>query len=99
MHLVPTADNAGPPFWRALFTALRRDLTERFGGVTVCARSPAQGFRDSEEGRTCGDSVIFEHMADALDEGGWRATRHLLERMDQEHWLAAYRSPLLHVEP
>ncbi|EYD77889.1 hypothetical protein Rumeso_00616 [Rubellimicrobium mesophilum DSM 19309] len=84
MHLIqillPTADNAGQPFPRSLFTALRRELTARFGGVTVYARGPAEGFWDADDGQSRDDIVIFEVMADALDELWWRATRESLER-------------------
>ena len=84
MHLIqillPTADNDGQPFPRPLFTALRQDLTDRFGGVTVYARSPAQGFWDSDDGQTHDDIVIFEVMAEDLDADWWRTKREALER-------------------
>ena len=48
MHLVqillPTADNDGQPFPSDWFRDLRQDLTDRFGGVTVYAQAPAEGF-------------------------------------------------------
>ena len=65
--------------FRALFTALRRDLTERFGGVTVHARGPAEGFWDGEEGHARDDIVIFEVMAEDLDAAWWRERRQRLE--------------------
>jgi len=84
MHLIqillPTTDNAGQPFPRSLFTNLRRELTSRFGGVTVYSRGPAQGFWEGEEGTARDDIVIFEVMAENLDEPWWRATRDSLER-------------------
>jgi hypothetical protein len=84
MHLIqillPTADNAGQPFRRSLFTALRRELTARFGGVTVYARGPVEGFWDAEEGTARDDIVIFEVMAYDLDEPWSRALRESLER-------------------
>jgi hypothetical protein len=84
MHLIqvflPTADNSGRPFPQALFTAFRRELTARFGGVTVYARAPAEGFWEGEEGGTRDEIVIFEVMAHDLDEGWWRDRRQSLER-------------------
>ena len=84
MHLIqillPTADNAGQPFPRSLFTDLRRELTSRFGGITVYARGPAQGFWEGGEGQSHNDIVIFEVMAEDLDVPWWRARRESLER-------------------
>ena len=84
MHLIqillPTADNAGQPFPRALFADLRCELTDRFGGVTVYARGPAEGFWEGEEGQSRDDIVIMEVMAGDLDEGWWRDRRESLER-------------------
>ena len=47
MHLIqlllPLHDNDGRPFSVSDFAQVRRDLTERFGGVTAFVRAPAQG--------------------------------------------------------
>jgi hypothetical protein len=84
MHLIqfflPTADNAGHAFPRALFTALRHDRTARFGSVTVHDRGPAEGFWDSQDGPTRDDIVIFEVIAKNLDAPWWRDKRQALER-------------------
>ena len=84
MHLVhillPTADNDGRPFPRALFDALREELTERFGGVTFHSRAPAEGFWKGEEGTARDSVVIVEVMDDALDPAWWRERREGLER-------------------
>ncbi len=48
MHLVqillPLADNRGRPFPAAMLGDVRRELTERFGGLTAFTRAPAEGF-------------------------------------------------------
>lgn len=84
MHIVqillPTADNAGQPFPRAFFHDLRRELTDRFGGVTVYARGPAEGFWEGEGGQSRDDILIFEVMADDVDAAWWREKRESLER-------------------
>ena len=47
MHLVqillPLADNQGRPLARKHFTAIQRELTKRFSGLTAYSRSPAEG--------------------------------------------------------
>ena len=84
MHLVqillPVADNQGRRFPAARFEALRRELTERFGGATVFSRSPAEGTWREGEATSRDDIVIFEAMCETLDEDWWRARREALER-------------------
>ena len=83
MHLVqillPTADNAGRRFPQEMFEALRRELTDRFGGATVFSQAPAEGFWHDGEGTSKDLIVIVEVMCDALDEDWWRAQRARLE--------------------
>jgi hypothetical protein len=85
MHLVqfflPLRDNHGQPFARLLFSEVRRELAERFGGVTTYLRAPAQGLWEDADGDLCRDEVVlFEVMADVLDAAWWRAYRAQLER-------------------
>ncbi len=84
MHLVqlllPTADNAGRRFPPELFDALRRELTDRFGGATVFSRSPAEGFWRDGGGTNRDEIVVFEVMCEELNEGWWRERREGLER-------------------
>ena len=92
MHLVqillPLADNAGQPLPRALFAALARELTERFGGLTAYTRAPAEGlWRDEDAAERTSDTpvvrdqiVIYEVMAQELDPAWWADRRRALER-------------------
>ena len=65
---LPTSDNGGSPFPRDEFDRIRRELTERFGGVTAFTRSPAMGFWTDESGRVCPDELFsFEVMAETLE--------------------------------
>ncbi len=90
MHLVqiflPTADNEGRHFPSDWFGDLQMDLTDRFGGVTVYAQAPAEGFWQGVERTSRDEIVIFEVMCDSLDEPWWRDLRARLEaqfRQDQ----------------
>lgn len=85
MHLVqillPMHDNAQQAFPREDYGHVRRELTERFGGLTVYTRAPAEGLwklNDNETSRD--DIVIFEVMASDLDAAWWRTYRHDLEK-------------------
>ena len=85
MHLIqlllPLYDNEKNAFPRAAFTRVREELTDTFGGVTDHLRAPAQGLwkESPDEPPTRDDVVIFEVMADDLDEAWWRVYRRELE--------------------
>ncbi len=88
MHLVqlllPTHDNQKRLFPRQQFEDVRRELTERFGGVTAFVRSPAIGLwkendDDDDDDVSRDDVVMFEVMCDELDDSWWSAYRYELE--------------------
>ncbi len=80
--LLPLHDNSQEVFPREEYSRVRKELTERFGGLTVYTRAPAEGaWRPFEEGHTSlDDIVIFEVMAAELDTDWWRNYRHELEK-------------------
>ena len=79
--LLPLNDNAGDPIPKARFDAVRAELVERFGGVTAYVRSPAVGAWESGDGDVCRDDVIlFEVMADGIDQAWWAAFRERVRR-------------------
>jgi len=90
MHLVqlllPLYNNAGQSLAQSLFQATRRELVERFGGLTAYTRAPADGLWQEENGRTTRDDiVVYEVMVDSLDRQWWSHYRQSLEkRFEQE---------------
>jgi hypothetical protein len=85
MHLIqillPVYDNDGHAFDRALFDAVRTELTERFGGVTAFVRSPAVGAWQDDSGAVQRDDVLlFEVVADGIDRAWWAGYRDGLQR-------------------
>jgi len=90
MHLVqillPLYDNAQNPQPPEQFRRVRQELTERFGGLTVYTRAPAEGMWKLNDNHTSReDIVIFEVMANQLAPTWWRNYRHELEaRFRQE---------------
>lgn len=83
MHLVqlllPLYDPQGRRFPADKFAAVRRELTERFGGVTAYVRSPAEGlWQDAEGDLQRDDVVIHEVMVEALDREWWAGYRERL---------------------
>lgn len=99
MHLVrfylPLYDNAGAPFARTLFDAVRAELTETFGGVTAHVRSPAVGAWEDDGGDVCRDDVVlFEVVADELDRAWWRSYRARLEARFAQDEVMVLSSPV-----
>lgn len=77
--LLPLYDNEGTPFAKHDFERVRRELTDRFGGVTAFMRSPAMGLWADETGTVRHDDLAgFEVTADTLDRGWWREYREQL---------------------
>ena len=61
--------------------AVRRTLTEKFGGVTAYSRSPARGAWKNPAGDVERDDVIMvEVVVSDLDRRWWATYRHQLER-------------------
>jgi hypothetical protein len=98
MHLVqillPIADNDGKPFPHAQFAALRQELSDRFGGVTIFSRNPAEGFWGSGDRPARDDIVIFEVMCDPLDRAWWRARREALEQEFRQEEIVVRAEPI-----
>ena len=78
--LLPLRDNDGQPFGAELWAQVRKELVDRYGGLTAFTRAPAEGLSDEEDGRSRDQIVIFEVMADSLDRNWWRSYREELER-------------------
>jgi hypothetical protein len=86
MHLVqillPLYDNEGVALPRQLFARVRDELTEKFGGLTAHTSAPAEGvWRPDGETVAHDEIVVFEVMAETLDETWWGDYRRTLERL------------------
>ena len=83
MHLVqvllPLHDNDGRDSPAAHFTEVRTELTERFGGVTAFIRAPAVGLWKESTEVNRDEVVMFEVLAEELDESWWSTYREQLE--------------------
>jgi hypothetical protein len=79
--LLPLYDNQGAPFPRTHYDVVAATLTREFGGLTAYSRAPADGlWRKEGEPTTHDEIVVYEVMAETLDEGWWRELRRTLER-------------------
>ena len=92
--LLPLFDNTGRHFAEELFSKVRQELTERFGGLTAFTRAPAQGVW-KDEGETRHDEiVVFEVMADELDAAWWRGYRKALEQEFRQNTIVIRAQPV-----
>jgi hypothetical protein len=99
MHLVqillPLYDNDGQSFGEELFTTIRSELTERFGGLTAFTSAPAEGLWKSE-GKTHHDEiVVFEVMAATLDARWWQSYRKNLEQRFSQNSILIRAQPAM----
>ena len=79
--LLPMIDNHGARIPKEEFSRVRREITERFGGVTAFMRSPAVGLWEDEAGVVRQDELIaFEVMTEDLERGWWHDYREQLGR-------------------
>ena len=84
--LLPVFDNEGTHFPKEEFERVRRELTDRFGGVTAFVQAPAVGLWTDRQGEVRRDDLVgFEVMADSLDRVWWRQYREqLCQRFRQQ---------------
>ena len=84
--ILPLYGTNGEPFGRAAFAAVRRELTEQFGGTTAYTRAPAEGTWEDPDGRVHHDDVIVvEVMTETLDRDWWqRYAAELARRFAQD---------------
>lgn len=79
--LLPLYDNEGQPFQGDAFAEIRRELTEKFGGVTAYARAPARGLWKEDDGTLVRDEiVIYEVMVSRLERRWWSIFREQLRQ-------------------
>jgi hypothetical protein len=85
MHLIeifiPLYDNEGRRFEQAFYSDVRSTLFDKFGGLTVFGRAPAQGM-DTDGGKARHDDlIVFEVMTATIDPVWWETYRKRLERI------------------
>jgi hypothetical protein len=91
---LPVFDNAGAHFGKNEFDRVRRELTERFGGVTAFMRSPAMGLWEDEKGKVRRDDLVsFEVMTETLDRDWWRDYREQLGQRFRQQEILMRASP------
>ncbi len=79
--LLPLYDNDKKRFPPELYSELRNELAELFGGITSYSRAPAVGiWKENESSTVHDDIIIYEVMVDRPDPAWWKRYRESLER-------------------
>ena len=88
--LVPLFSNDGRRIEPAQLAEVRRELTERFGGVTAYQRAPATGLWRGPDGDVDRDDMIMvEVVVEKFDREWWTRYRHELERRFEQESIHA----------
>lgn len=78
--LLPLYDNHGKSFLPELYSRVKSELIERFGGITAYTRSPAKGlWKENEDKVVRDDIVIYEIMSKELDLEFWKTYKENLK--------------------
>jgi inorganic pyrophosphatase len=78
---LPNNHPDGKPFSPGLFQDVKRELTERFDGLTMYKRAPATGlWKDDDQHTVSDDIIIYEVMAESLDLEFWKAYKIKLQK-------------------
>lgn len=92
--LIPAYDNEGRKFGSDLFATVRHELTDRFGGLTVFSRAPAEGLWSTDGEVRKDDIVVFQVMAPSLDRDWWRQYRKTLEQRFRQEVIVLRAQPI-----
>lgn len=86
IQLLLPATGAVPGDAVTLLADTRRELVERFKGVTAYVRSPAKGLWTAPDGRVEADDVVMvEVVTEQFDRAWWRTyAAALARRFDQD---------------
>lgn len=99
MHLVqlllPLYNNSGIQFEQKLYTDVRNELVDRFGGITAYTRAPVHGLWQESEQIVRDDLIIYEIMVEKLEEEWWRGYREILENRFQQQSLVVRAHQIL----
>lgn len=84
--LVPVYDSEGKRFPARYYSQLQRKLTDKFGGLTIYSRNPAEGFWKEGKSQTVKEEMLVcEVMAVEADPDFWQKLKlTLVEQFDQE---------------
>lgn len=77
--LLPLTDNHSNPLPAGLYASIKKELTQKFGGITTYANVPAEGRWKSNGEEIHEPIVVYEVMVDGVEKSWWKDYRTKLE--------------------
>jgi inorganic pyrophosphatase len=85
---LPNNQPDGKPFPADMFQKVKRELTEKFGGLTMYTRAPAKGmWKEDDQHMVSDDILIYEIMASELDLEFWKSYKTRLQKQFKQEEL------------
>ena len=81
---IPANYNNGKDIPRPVFAKIKRELTNKFGGLTAFTQSPAEGFWEDKSKLSHDRIFVFEVMAEELNRKWWQKYKETLEELLQQ---------------
>jgi hypothetical protein len=92
---LPVYGNDGTALPHEQYEQTRNEIVQRFGGLTTYSRAPASGLWQERNGNTIHDDLlVYEVMADEVDEEWWRGYRRILERRFMQDAIVVRAQPI-----
>ena len=83
--LLPIIEKENEDFPKRHYADIRKELTEKFGGITTYTHSPATGLWKETADKTVKDEIIiYEIMASDIDRDWWKSYKQKLEKKFQQ---------------
>src|SRR6187401_1105178 len=78
--LLPAFDNSGRRIPAREFRAVKKEITDKFHGLTAYSRSTAEGFWGKGQATQHDEIIVYEVMVPTLQQGWWKRYRRRLEK-------------------
>lgn len=94
--LLPVYDNSSKGFSSNYYSVVRKELADKFGGITTYTRSPAVGlWKENDYKIVKDDIVIFELMVPEVDFEWWRGYKLKLEELFEQEVIVVRSWPVI----
>lgn len=85
---LPLYDPKGKALPESLYKEIKDTLTEKFGGLTMYTRSPAEGFWKEEQEKTVKDDIlIYEVLTPEMEKDFWLPYKEKLKKLFKQEEL------------
>jgi inorganic pyrophosphatase len=94
---LPVSKNDGGNFPDSHYSDLEKELTERFGGVTIYSRGAVEGKWKAKGASTSEPMVVYEVLLSELEKTYWTTLKKRLEKKFSQKEIMVFHSPVMRV--